>query len=269
MSDDSNAPPTSMDVDQTNDQASGAGNQQVGANAGNSSAIPSSAGTGSGAASGAQGSGSSGSAGASTSSSAMDTDAAPHKAEVTISTDQRASGSAGAPSKRYYGAFARYSAKHPVATSSGSGSGQSGREKSSSSRADVVAPASFDLAQAIAPYSGITVVDRLIYIAERCSSLSRTAYQMALDELLQTENTTLYRYLAERLAGQPGFRFDMSTIDAKQAQSAQQFERLELELSSYKANLIKVCFISGSPILDPFSSFSHFKTCDSSNFTLF
>lgn len=240
MSDDSNNPPTSMDVDHHADVAGGAGNGQVGANAADSSAIPSSAAGGSDSASGAHASGSAGSARPAHTSSAMDTDAAPAKSSVTISTDAGASGSASSSSKHLTGPFARYSAKHPISGYSASGSGQGAREKSSSARADVAVPAGFDLAQAVAPYSGITVVDRLIYIAERCSSLSRSAFQLALDELLQTENTTMYRFLAERLASVPGIRLDLATIDAKQAQSVQQYERLELELSSYKANLIKV-----------------------------
>lgn len=240
MSDDSNIPPTSMDVDQQGSAAGAAGNGQVGANAADSGAIPSSAAAGSGSASNAHGSGSAGGVHSAHSSSAMDTDVAPAKTGASTSTDHGASGSSSSSSKHFNGPFARYSATHPISATGGSGSGQGGREKSSSARADVVPPTGFDLSAAVAPYSGITIVERLVYIAERSSTLARTAYQMALDELLQTENTTMYRFLAERLAGQPGIRLDLAAIDAKQAQSAQQYERLELELSSYKANLIKV-----------------------------
>lgn len=244
MSEHSNAPPSAMDVDPQPPTATNAENGQAASHSDVSGTIPSSAGAAAANESAPGDSASSTDSGPSSTSNAMDTDSAAPKPGQTASTDRPVSAASSASSsqqtKKFYGPFARYSASHPVKATSTGGHSSQGREKANSAKQDIAAPANFNLADVTAPYSGITIVDRLTYIADRCSTLSLTAYQLALDQLLSTDNTTMYHYLAERLQNVSGLRLDMQAIDIKQAQSAQEFERLELELSSYKANLIKV-----------------------------
>lgn len=213
-----------------------------------SSAIPSSASAGSASASHAGGAAEGAHAGNATSSNAMQTDTPTSKGAAGGSTDAKPSSASGASrnattasGKTYYGAFSRYTASHPTSNLvSASGSAQN-RDKSSFSKNDVIPSSSFNLRALVAPYSGPTVIDRLIYAAERSSALAIQAYQSALDELKTTENTNTYRLLTERLSGPQYSKltFDLHWLETKNAQSSQQFERLELELSSYKANLIK------------------------------
>jgi len=234
-----------MDVDAQSAHAGGVAGAPPSAEAGASGSIPSSAHassvTISHASTGAHASG----GGKGASSNAMDTDSHAEKHAAGSSTDASShpaqSGSNGNANKKLYGAFSRYAAAHPIAPiSSATSSAASAVVGGHGSKIDVKPSESFDLKSFLAPYEGITIVDRLIYIGGRCSSLAGRAYQMALDELKTTENTTLYRHLVEALSGFPGLHFDMQWMDMKNAQAAQHFERLELELSSYKANLIKV-----------------------------
>lgn len=252
MSGDSNHPPTSMDVDAKPANAGGVPGAHPGAETGASGSIPSSAHAASVTISHATSSAHSAATDKGTSSNAMDTDSRAEKHTVGSSTDSASpstqTGPGGNAGKKFYGAFSKYAAAHPIAAISSATSPSNTHHTALSSKADVKPSSAFDIKKFLAPYEGITVVDRLLYIGERCNSLSGRAYQMALDELKTTENTTLYRHLVERLNGFPGLHFDMQWMDMKNAQAAQHFERLELELSSYKANLIKVCLPSFLPI---------------------
>jgi len=237
-----------MDVDPQEKRANAAAGASRSGGGDVSSAIPSSASAGSAAASHAGGAAGGAHAGNATSSNAMQMDAPTGKGAVGGSTDAHTSLASSASrnpttasGKTYYGAFSRYTASHPSSNQVSAAGSSQNRDKSSSSKNDAIPSSSFNLRALVAPYSGPTVVDRLIYAAEHSSALATQAYQSALDELKTSENTNTYRLLAERLSGPQysNLTFDFHWLDTKNAQSAQQFERLELELSSYKANLIK------------------------------
>lgn len=232
-----------MDIDAQASRAAGTAGGAPMAGATVSAAVPSSAAGGSAARSQGGDAGAEVNAANGNGSNAMQTDGGSHNPGSSTSAGANNSGgsteSSGASSKKYHGAFARYSAKHAPSLQNAASSGDQNKEKSTSSKTDVQPSPTFDIKTFLEPYSGVTVIDRLIYIGDRSSALSTRAYQMALDELRQTENTTTYRYLVERLAGNPSLNFDIQWMDAKNAQAAQQFERLELELSSYQVNLIK------------------------------
>jgi len=99
----------------------------------------------------------------------------------------------------------------------------------------------FDLESYISNYSGHTKVDRLVFIAEHSKQLELEAYKVALDELKKTTNTALYKVVADKVGDRlgPAYRTDQAWIDSVDKRSAQQMEKLEQDLTGYKANLVK------------------------------
>jgi COP9 signalosome complex subunit 1 len=99
----------------------------------------------------------------------------------------------------------------------------------------------FDLDQYISNYTGNTKIMRLIFIAERSKKHEIEAYKLAIDELKKTQNTALYLKLFEKLGDKlgPGYTLDNSWVDNVEKKAQQQKERLELDLATQKANLIK------------------------------
>mmetsp|Transcript_24894 Transcript_24894/g.27705 ORF Transcript_24894/g.27705 Transcript_24894/m.27705 type:complete len:442 (+) Transcript_24894:38-1363(+) len=93
----------------------------------------------------------------------------------------------------------------------------------------------------IKDYSGRTKVTRLVFIAERCPKLQTKAYQMAIEELKLSQNTTYYRRLLQGLPDDAlsKLQIDASWADAVDKKAAQQMDRLEHDLEAAKASLIK------------------------------
>jgi len=96
-------------------------------------------------------------------------------------------------------------------------------------------PEDFDLENYSNNFAGHTKIQRLIFIGEHCKALEKDAFKGAGEELKKTYNTTMYTAVAEKLQTPP----DLSWVDATNKKSAQQQERLELELNGYRTNLIK------------------------------
>ncbi len=99
----------------------------------------------------------------------------------------------------------------------------------------------FDLDTYLSNYSGHTKILRAIFIAEHAKDLEAEAYRVALDELKKTQNTVLYKEIADKANDKigPAFARDQSWMDSVDKKAQQQLERLELELNGYKTNLIK------------------------------
>lgn len=99
----------------------------------------------------------------------------------------------------------------------------------------------FDLESYIANYTGHTKIDRLVFIAEHSKQLELEAYKAALDELKKTTNTAAYKRVADTVGDRlgPAYRTDQAWIDNVDKRAAQQTEKLEQDLSGYKANLVK------------------------------
>lgn len=99
----------------------------------------------------------------------------------------------------------------------------------------------FDLESYISNYSGHTKIDRLVFIAEHNKLLELEAYKAAIDELKKTTNTAQYKVVADKVGDRlgPAYRTDQAWIDGVDKRAAQQLEKLEQDLSGYKANLVK------------------------------
>ncbi|GLC42921.1 hypothetical protein PLESTB_001814700 [Pleodorina starrii] len=102
---------------------------------------------------------------------------------------------------------------------------------------------SFDLEAYISNYAGHAKIDRLFFIAERSQGkpLELEALRMAHDELKKTENTSRYQEVVSRIDGRlgAGYALDRSWVDNTERRSASKGERLESELQSFKAALMK------------------------------
>eukprot|EP01116_Phalansterium_solitarium_P022286 TRINITY_DN7301_c0_g1_i1.p1 TRINITY_DN7301_c0_g1~~TRINITY_DN7301_c0_g1_i1.p1 ORF type:complete len:502 (+),score=174.11 TRINITY_DN7301_c0_g1_i1:841-2346(+) len=104
-----------------------------------------------------------------------------------------------------------------------------------------LSPGSFDLDSYIQNYSGYTKIARLVFIADRCKELEIPAYKMAVAELKKTQNTslyvTIYNKAGDRLSSVVPIDHQWQEAVDKKAQ--QQIERLEVELTNSRTNLIK------------------------------
>ncbi|KAJ3292275.1 cop9 signalosome complex subunit [Borealophlyctis nickersoniae] len=122
--------------------------------------------------------------------------------------------------------------------------GESTSKKKKTSKVVVDMPA-MDLDTYISSYVGHTRVDRLLFIADRCPSLTVEAYKMALADLRQTQSTWRYQQVLQRLneflasRGQQPLPMDQAWFEATARACRAQAERLDSELKAYKNNLIK------------------------------
>ncbi|EFJ45720.1 hypothetical protein VOLCADRAFT_63341 [Volvox carteri f. nagariensis] len=95
----------------------------------------------------------------------------------------------------------------------------------------------------ISNYTGHAKIDRLLFIADRTAGkpLELEALRMAHDELKKTENTHRYQEVVTKINGRLGscYNMDRSWVDATERRSAAKGERLESELQSFKAALMK------------------------------
>lgn len=104
--------------------------------------------------------------------------------------------------------------------------------------------ASFDLEQYINNYSGHARVKRLLFIAQKASTkdLAKQAVKSLILELQKGINTQLYKEVIENASktyGSAEFSLDSQWITRVDIDSQKRLEKLELELNSYKANMIK------------------------------
>lgn len=118
---------------------------------------------------------------------------------------------------------------------------------------------SFDVEAHAAKYSGRNRADRLLFIAQTCPQLRSDAHQALLRELKSSLNTKLYLEVVEAAtkdavesaanAGDaapetsgtldPSLVVDPAHVETVKRNAAQQHERLEQELNSYKSTMIK------------------------------
>ena len=99
----------------------------------------------------------------------------------------------------------------------------------------------FDLEGYISNYTGHTKIARLIFIAEHSANYRSEAARAAIQELKRSQNTTLYRDFVEKTASKisPEFKLDEGWIASIDSSAQKKLEKLEMELNSYRTNLIK------------------------------
>jgi hypothetical protein len=99
----------------------------------------------------------------------------------------------------------------------------------------------FDLEAYISNYSGHTKIARLIFIAERSKKHEVDALRLAVTEIKNTSNTSLYRRLMEKVGDKlgTGFTHDQAWEASTEKKAIQTKEKLELDLSGAKANTLK------------------------------
>jgi COP9 signalosome complex subunit 1 len=96
----------------------------------------------------------------------------------------------------------------------------------------------FDVAFYASRYSGFSKVARLQFIAEASKSnakLKEDAFALALKELKESTNMDLYM----KVAKDAGAEVDKELVESVTKKTQQTLERLEVELNSCKANLVK------------------------------
>jgi COP9 signalosome complex subunit 1 len=94
-----------------------------------------------------------------------------------------------------------------------------------------------------AKYGGRNRVERLLFVAARCPALRADARRVLLHELRDGLDMRLFLEVAEAAqqdGGLPeGVEVDMAHVETVKRSAAQQHERMERELNSYKSTMIK------------------------------
>ncbi|KAK9237287.1 26S proteasome subunit RPN7-domain-containing protein [Lipomyces kononenkoae] len=114
----------------------------------------------------------------------------------------------------------------------------------------------FELESYIQNYTGRNAVDRLLFIADRCPRLAKDALILAINALKQTAEVSRYEDAVDRLhevAGlDPHATIDSVWVDNVTKATRLTGDKLELELKSYKNNLIKESIRMGNSELGDF-----------------
>ncbi|DBA04055.1 TPA: hypothetical protein N0F65_009402 [Lagenidium giganteum] len=99
----------------------------------------------------------------------------------------------------------------------------------------------FDVEAYAARHSGRARIERLMFIAKKCGHLRNDAYKVLLRDLKSGLNMTLYAEIAEAASEtMPELAVvDQPHVENIKRSAAQQHERLEQELNSYKSSMIK------------------------------
>lgn len=108
----------------------------------------------------------------------------------------------------------------------------------------------FDVDAYAAKYAARNRVDRLLFIAQASDALRRDAHAALLRDLKSGLNMKLYTEVAEAAAAntngdaapessEPALAVDPAFVESVKRNAAQQHERLEQELNSYKSTMIK------------------------------
>ncbi|KAK9461024.1 26S proteasome subunit RPN7-domain-containing protein [Lipomyces oligophaga] len=115
---------------------------------------------------------------------------------------------------------------------------------------------SFELETYIQNYSGRNVVDRLMYIAEHCPGLAIPSLQLAIRQLKQTRDTAQYEDAVAKLnvldPSSLEATVDKAWLDRTEGEVRTEGDKLELELKSYKNNLLKESIRMGNADLGDF-----------------
>ena len=106
---------------------------------------------------------------------------------------------------------------------------------------DPIICSSLKLSEYITRYDGYTKVQRLIFIAEKCSNLQEEAYRLLLEELKRGTNTTLYVKIFELVGPALGYGsdFDREWYESIERRESIKLERLEAELMAAKTTMVK------------------------------
>ncbi|RKP22424.1 26S proteasome subunit RPN7-domain-containing protein [Syncephalis pseudoplumigaleata] len=93
---------------------------------------------------------------------------------------------------------------------------------------------------------GHVKIERLVFIAERCSSLQVEAYRLALAEIkANTLNAKRYKQLILKLNaaleshGQSPMEFDAQWVEQTETKVKRRYDELEADLKGFRSNLIK------------------------------
>ncbi|KAG8943297.1 hypothetical protein FRC04_002977 [Tulasnella sp. 424] len=100
----------------------------------------------------------------------------------------------------------------------------------------------FDLDAYLSSYSGRTAYMRAVFIAQRCPSLAPQAYQTALAHLVQGADVQSYVTILSAYNSLPGATQapqDQEYVDRTIANNTKEKDRLEVDLKTYAANMIK------------------------------
>ncbi|KAG8922261.1 hypothetical protein FRC01_014268 [Tulasnella sp. 417] len=100
----------------------------------------------------------------------------------------------------------------------------------------------FDLDAYLSSYTGRTAYMRAVFIAQRCPSLAPQAYQTALEHLLQGSDVQSYVTVLSAYNSLPGVSQapqDPEYVDKTIANNTKEKDRLEVDLKTYAANMIK------------------------------
>mmetsp|Transcript_23453 Transcript_23453/g.22600 ORF Transcript_23453/g.22600 Transcript_23453/m.22600 type:complete len:541 (+) Transcript_23453:7-1629(+) len=106
---------------------------------------------------------------------------------------------------------------------------------------DSLSCSTLNLSTYIDRYDGYTKLQRLIFIAEKCSNLQEEAYNRLLVELKKGCNTALYMkiyYLVGAALGH-GINFDREWVESIEKKETMKLERLESELMTAKTTIVK------------------------------
>ncbi|KAK9322688.1 26S proteasome subunit RPN7-domain-containing protein [Lipomyces orientalis] len=114
----------------------------------------------------------------------------------------------------------------------------------------------FELESYAQNYTGRNAVDRLLFIADRCPALAVDALILAIASLKQTAEVSRYEDAVERLHAiaphDPRATADAGWVEAVTKATRSTGDKLELELKSYKNNLIKESIRMGNSELGDF-----------------
>ncbi|TCD63420.1 hypothetical protein EIP91_005419 [Steccherinum ochraceum] len=108
----------------------------------------------------------------------------------------------------------------------------------------------FDLEAYISSYTGRTAVDRLIYLIAQCPTLAPQAFALAITQMQQLRDTTLYQRAVDAYAVAQKQKEDLpphtevAAVDATwvektNAKNVADRTKLEVELKTYSSNMIK------------------------------
>ncbi|XP_065211974.1 COP9 signalosome complex subunit 1b [Planococcus citri] len=123
----------------------------------------------------------------------------------------------------------------------------------------IVENSNLDLESYANNYTGLARLYRLSFIADHCPSLRTEALKMALANVMQTYNTTMYQTLHKKLVdaycgsanilpdiaggGRAGHQeipqLDQTWIETRTKKAALKLEKLDTDLKNYKSNSIK------------------------------
>ncbi|THH02120.1 hypothetical protein EW145_g6799 [Phellinidium pouzarii] len=102
----------------------------------------------------------------------------------------------------------------------------------------------FELESYIAGYSDRMAIKRLFYILERCPTLAKATYQLAIQRIKAGRDTSFYKtavdfYNTTLPEGEEHVKVDEGWVDSVSANITSERNKLEAELKTYQSNMIK------------------------------